>query len=78
MSTATSNVVQRFLDLHPAEAAREMESATPDDAARLLGQARAPGAAAVLRYIQPDHAARVLAAAGEAEVEHFTSALDPA
>ena len=78
MTTAAHMVVQRFLRLYPAEAAREMEAAAPEEVAQVLGQESPPDAASVLRYIQPDHAARVLAAAGEEGVEHLASTLDPA
>ena len=78
MSTPARDVVQRFLRLHPAEAARQMESAAPDDVELVLGAEPPQTAAAVLRYIQPDHAAKILASAGEEGVQHLVSTLDPA
>ena len=78
MTTAVRQVVQSFLHLHPAEAARHMESADPEEVAGILTDEPSRTAAAVLRYIQPDHAAQVLVAAGEQGVERLISALDPA
>ena len=78
MSDTTREVVRHFLHLHPAEAAREMESASPDDVARVLAGESPQTSATVLRYMQPDHAAEVLAAAGTDGVHHLISAIDPA
>jgi magnesium transporter len=78
MTTAAREVVHRFLRFYPGEAARQMESAVPEDGARVLGAESPQTAALVLRYIQPDHAAKILAAAGEERVQHLASALDPA
>ena len=78
MSDTTREVVRHFLRLHPAEAAREMESASPADVARVLAGESPQTSATVLRYMQPDHAAEVLAAAGADGVHHLISAIDPA
>ncbi|MGB5809514.1 MAG: magnesium transporter, partial [Polyangiales bacterium] len=78
MTSAAHPIVQRFLRRYPAQAARQMETATPEEAARVLGQELPGDAARVLRYIQPDHAARMLDAAGSEGVAQLTSAVDPA
>jgi len=78
MSTAARQVVERFFRSHPGEAARQMESAAPEEVVRVLSAESPQTAARVLRYVQPDHAANVLAAAGPEAVQHLTSDLDPA
>lgn len=78
MSRGSSEIIRRFLTLHPAEAAREMDHAAPEEVARVLAS-EAPGdAARVLFYMQPDRAAKSLAAAGPAGAGRLIPALDPA
>lgn len=78
MSSATASLVQQFLSLYPGEAAREIESATPEEGGRALAGVSTRTGATVLRYIQPDHAAAILAAAGDEEATQLLAALDPA
>ncbi|MGB5368523.1 MAG: CBS domain-containing protein, partial [Polyangiales bacterium] len=78
MSTAVHEVVGRFMRLHPGEAARQMESAAPEQVASVLAAESPQTTARVLGYMQGDYAATVLAAAGEQGVEQLVSGLDPA
>lgn len=78
MSSATASLVQQFLSLYPGEAAREIESATPEEGGRALAGVSTRTGATVLRYIQPDHAAAILTAAGDEEATQLLAALDPA
>ncbi|MGB5684125.1 MAG: CBS domain-containing protein, partial [Polyangiales bacterium] len=78
MSSATASLVQQFLSLYPGEAAREIESATPEEGGRALAGVSTRTGATVLRYIQPDHAAAILSAAGDEEAAQLLAALDPA
>jgi magnesium transporter len=78
MTSPVREIVGHFLRLHPAEAAREMESAAPEDVASLLAEESPQTTTRILDYMQPDHAARILAAAGETEAQHLVSSLDPA
>ncbi|MGB3052741.1 MAG: magnesium transporter [Polyangiales bacterium] len=70
--------MRNFLRLHPGEAARQMESAAPEEVASVLAAESPQTTARVLGYMQADHAAKILAAAGEQGVQHLVSALDPA
>lgn len=78
MSSAVTEVVGHFLRLHPAEAARKFESASPKDVADVLIEESPQVAATVLDYVQPDHAAEVLAAAGKDRARDLIPAIDPA
>ena len=78
MSSAVTEVVGHFLRSHPAEAARKLEGASPEDVADVLIEESPQVAATVLDYIQPDHAAEVLAAAGKDRARDLIPAIDPA
>jgi len=78
LSSATASLVQQFLALYPGEAAREIESTTPEEGGRALAGVSTRTGATVLRYIQPDHAAAILAAAADEEATQLLAALDPA
>ncbi|HSN81134.1 MAG TPA: magnesium transporter [Polyangiales bacterium] len=78
MTSPAAELVQRFLFLHPGEAARQMSAAAPEDVARVLSGQPTDAAARILGYMQPDHAAEVLEAAGTAGIQHLLTALDPA
>jgi magnesium transporter len=77
MSPATAALVERFLRVHPGEAAREIETAEAEEGARALGLGSTRTGATVLRYIQPDHAAAIVAAAEADEASKLLSAVDP-
>jgi magnesium transporter len=77
MSSATRTLVEHFLRVHPGEAAREIESAEAADGARALSEGSTRTSATVLRYIQPDHAAAILAAAEDEKASQLLSAIDP-
>ncbi len=76
-AVATAKVVRRFLKAYPAEAAREIDTASPEECVRVLSRETSKEAAGVLQYVQPDHAAKILAAAGTDGVHHLASGLDP-
>lgn len=78
MTSPVREIVAHFLRLHPAEAAREMESAAPEEVAFLLAAESPRTIARVLGYMQPDRAATILAAASEPEAQQLVSPLDPA
>ncbi|MDH3654703.1 MAG: magnesium transporter [Myxococcales bacterium] len=78
MSAAVHVVVGQFMRLHPGEAARQMESAAPEQVASVLAAESPQTTARVLGYMQRDYAATILAAGGEKGVEHLVSGLDPA
>jgi len=77
MSSATGTLVEHFLRVHPGEAAREIEAAEAADGARALSEGSTRTSATVLRYIQPDHAAAILAAAEDEKASQLLSAIDP-
>ncbi|KPK17315.1 MAG: hypothetical protein AMJ62_01235 [Myxococcales bacterium SG8_38] len=78
MISPARELVRRFLFSHPAEAARQMDDAAPEEVARVLRGQPARPAGMVLGYMQPDRAAEVLEAAGAVGIQHLLTALDPA
>lgn len=78
MTGAAREVLRRFLDLHPGEAARQLDDAAPEEVVRLLADEPGRAAARVLGFMQPDQAAKILDAAGESGAAHLLAELDPA
>jgi magnesium transporter len=78
MMTAPQHLVEEYLRRYPGEAARQMESASPEEVASVIGQASPREAAAVLRHMDPDRGARVIAATERDVARDFVTALDPA
>jgi magnesium transporter len=74
---AERDLVREYLRLRPAEAARQIELASPEESVRFLREESSHNVARALRYARPDAAARILAEAGPEHVAHLVSTLDP-
>ncbi len=78
MTSAARALVGQFVQRHPEEAAREMETQNPAHVATLLAEEPPRVAAGVLRRMHPDRASQVLGAADEGALPRLMSELDPA
>jgi magnesium transporter len=74
---AERDLVREYLRLRPAEAARQIELASPEESVRFLREESSHNVARALRYARPDAAARILAEAGPEHIAHLVSTLDP-
>ena len=71
-------LIQRFVELHPEEVARQLNDASTDEAVGVLQREDAAGAAKVLQRMEPHSGARILARLDDAALDPLLSQLDPA
>ena len=71
-------LIQRFVELHPEEAARQLDDAGADEAVGVLQREDAASAAKVLQRMELHRGARILARLDDAALDPLLSQLDPA
>ena len=71
-------LIQRFVELHPEEAARQLDAADTDEAVDVLQREDAASAARVLQRMELHSSARILARLDDAALDPLLNQLDPA
>ena len=71
-------LIQRFVELHPEEAARQLDDAGADEAVSVLQREDAASAAKVLQRMELHSGARILARLDDAALDSLLNQLDPA
>ena len=70
-------LIQRFVELHPEEAARQLDAADTDEAVDVLQREDAASAARVLQRMELHSSARILARLDDAALDPLLNQLDP-
>ncbi|MCY3787703.1 MAG: hypothetical protein OXH63_02835, partial [Gemmatimonadetes bacterium] len=71
-------LIQRFVELHPEEVARQLDDAGADEAVGVLQREDAASAAKVLQRMELHSGARILARLDDAVLDPLLNQLDPA